>query len=445
MRPENAQNVPNGGPPYTIFIGNLPKYALECDLEMILQGIEYDRVRLIKTKETDEFKGFAYVDILSDESLEKALDLNDALLDENKLRVNLADGNRGGSRGGRRGGGGNNQQYPNNNNNNFQRGGYNRGGGAPRGAGGNFQRGAPQRGGFNHPRGSYYTNNHRSNSTGVHQGYDDYHNYQNFQPQRPSHQHQNRPSRFPRGYPMRARGSSRGMQRGGGGNYGAPRGGYNNTGGGNWGSNQGGRGGWNHNNSYHQYPPHQYHPNPQRSRVTSTSSRNNDPPLQPLSEEERANRPRLNLLPRSVGANNESDNKNSFVMTERNVAIFGKSITRSANSSLEPSPTTTMADPAIISATPHLPAAKSSENIAENSQLSSSSGHGSSPGSEALVTAPHSFSTPYGEEEEAKPPDANDHSDSGFRSEDGFNYEGQQSHPSPNVQHLEAGMSVLQV
>ena len=62
--------------------------------------------------------------------------------------------------------------------------------------------------------------------------------------------------------------------------------------------------------------------------------------------EERANRPRLNLLPRSVGANNESDNKNSFVMTERNVAIFGKSITRSANSSLEPSPTTTMADPA---------------------------------------------------------------------------------------------------
>ena len=46
MRPENAQNVPNGGPPYTIFIGNLPKYALEYDLEMILQGIEVRSVVL---------------------------------------------------------------------------------------------------------------------------------------------------------------------------------------------------------------------------------------------------------------------------------------------------------------------------------------------------------------------------------------------------------------
>ena len=42
MRPENSDeiDIPPGGPPYTIFMGNLPDYALECDLEMMLKGLE---------------------------------------------------------------------------------------------------------------------------------------------------------------------------------------------------------------------------------------------------------------------------------------------------------------------------------------------------------------------------------------------------------------------
>ena len=37
---QKSQGLPSDGPPFTIFIGNLPTYALECDIEMILQGID---------------------------------------------------------------------------------------------------------------------------------------------------------------------------------------------------------------------------------------------------------------------------------------------------------------------------------------------------------------------------------------------------------------------
>jgi len=158
-------------------------------------------------------------------------------------------------------------------------------------------------------------------------------------------------------------------------------------------------------------------------------------------------------------------------MTERNVAIFGKSITRSANNSLESSPTTTMADPAIISATPQLPTAATAntssprdmgkqppETPAGCHDNSTSSQQQKTPQSQTMgemscgdvvnATPPHSFSTPYGER---KPPDVGDHSDSGFRSgEDGSSCDHNgQSQPSSshnqNVSHLENQMNALQV
>ncbi|CAJ0942572.1 unnamed protein product, partial [Mesorhabditis belari] len=109
--------VPNE-PPFKAYVGNLPEDTVHGDIEQILRSIEladdeirlFD-VRLVRDRETDNFKGFAYIEFNTREQLEKMLTLHGVDFAGRKLKVDVASppkardgfgpgrGGRGGSRG----------------------------------------------------------------------------------------------------------------------------------------------------------------------------------------------------------------------------------------------------------------------------------------------------------------------------------------------------------
>lgn len=97
-------------PPYKLYVGNLPYQCVQGDLDYIFNDLKVRNIHLVRDRETDKFKGFAYVEFDDLESLKEGLEFNNAEFGERNLKVNVAKSKpaqRGGgaSGRGRRGGG----------------------------------------------------------------------------------------------------------------------------------------------------------------------------------------------------------------------------------------------------------------------------------------------------------------------------------------------------
>lgn len=152
--------------PYTLFVGNLPPNTIQGDIDNIFADVKdyITKIRMIRDKETDKFKGFCYVEFSNAEAFRTALTYDSAEFLDHVLRIDYAVPK---SRDGGRGGGGgfsnrhntNNNQYDSYNNNNrggryntSRSGGYQNGGsygGGQRSGGRSYNDG--QSGGYQQP------------------------------------------------------------------------------------------------------------------------------------------------------------------------------------------------------------------------------------------------------------------------------------------------------
>lgn len=151
-------------PPYTAYVGNLPQGLVQGDITKIFRDLHVKNVRLVKDKETDQFKGFGYVEFDSLEDLERAIDLDGRIkLDETNvtLRIDIADQRKDNNSSHR---GGFTKRGPPRQGNQFSRGG---GGGGAGGGGG--RQGNDNRGGFN----DNFGHNDRNRGSGGNRGFND--------------------------------------------------------------------------------------------------------------------------------------------------------------------------------------------------------------------------------------------------------------------------------
>jgi RNA recognition motif-containing protein len=77
----------------TVFMGNLPTWVTGEEIEGWLknEGIVFDEVKVIRDFETQESKGFAFVEAASDEDVKALIKrFNRAPLEDKVLRVNEA-------------------------------------------------------------------------------------------------------------------------------------------------------------------------------------------------------------------------------------------------------------------------------------------------------------------------------------------------------------------
>ncbi|CAH8523619.1 unnamed protein product [Dicrocoelium dendriticum] len=123
---------------FSVFVGNLPPNTIQAHFDYIFPNCKVSSVRLVRDKETDAFKGFAYVDFDDEASLQAALMIDGSIIEGRQLRVNHAHDRRGSRSGSSRG------APPRGVGNGYNRGGMNQ----PRGnEDGWFTRGRPSMGG----------------------------------------------------------------------------------------------------------------------------------------------------------------------------------------------------------------------------------------------------------------------------------------------------------
>ncbi|MBH00060.1 MAG: hypothetical protein CMN58_06930 [Solibacterales bacterium] len=82
--------------PRTVFMGNLPGWVTADEIEGWLsnEDILFDEVKVIRDFETQESKGYAFVEAASDEDLQAVITrFNRAPLEDKVLRVNEARSN----------------------------------------------------------------------------------------------------------------------------------------------------------------------------------------------------------------------------------------------------------------------------------------------------------------------------------------------------------------
>ena len=75
-------------------MGNLPQGLVQGDVEKIFENFEVKNVRLVKDRETDQFKGFCYVEFETLDNLERALEFDGRIkLDDISapLRIDIAE------------------------------------------------------------------------------------------------------------------------------------------------------------------------------------------------------------------------------------------------------------------------------------------------------------------------------------------------------------------
>lgn len=79
--------------PQTVFMGNLPTWVTSEEIENWLnnEGIIFDEVKVIRDFETQESKGYAFIEAASSEDVQAIIKrFNRAPLDDKVLRVNEA-------------------------------------------------------------------------------------------------------------------------------------------------------------------------------------------------------------------------------------------------------------------------------------------------------------------------------------------------------------------
>ncbi|CAF3827121.1 unnamed protein product [Adineta steineri] len=88
--PKRNRMIPNE-PPYTAYIGNTPDTMVQGDFEkQLFTGLKVKQVRLVRDRQTDRFRGFAYVEFEDADSLRSAIALDGMFVNDRPIRIDVA-------------------------------------------------------------------------------------------------------------------------------------------------------------------------------------------------------------------------------------------------------------------------------------------------------------------------------------------------------------------